>query len=670
MKKVKMYVGLLKADLKRKLWLVLLSWYTFGMFCFLFATKATIPSGEIRSLYVGPGNTSFFAAMVIFGIVMGITGFRYLGSERKADLLFSLPFSKSWLFLAGLINDFLIFAVPVTVCKILFFRISISMGYSQYENGVKAMWIGCLVLMLGFLFLQNLSVLAVLLTQNTGYTLGVLLLFLLGPDLGLNLAEKMMRIFIPFYYRSEILEKLKGYLSPVSLLRNAAGTGNYVDGADWILGKHLSYICILGILAVFLSCINCVLFSIRPVERKRSVFIFRPAEWFVRYVCIMLAVLWLADALQILTFGGYSKELVMGVVLLGVPVVHGLVNVIVAFDAKKFLSGKWHLLGEYIFMGVLLGIFFLAGQGEENMPAKDSLDSLAVVMTAIDSGDECDAALSQMYLTKEELSRSYDWIEKNCTGQKATGIVQGDSCQVLVCYRLKEGKKKYRKYDVSWDALDEFGEIFSGEEFKEGMFSSLTLDSLKYYEIQWSNGLETYVLDLNEEERKALWEAYIKDFMALTFSEFRQQVPIGCFTLCSTKNQDDRTGYIYPSFMQTKSLLWEYGIDSEKSIEDYDIIQILVYRYLVTEGFLYDVRSLEWEKEITEGDYINGLAEVLHYEGFFVDPLLNQKNSYLEFMVSYRDSEGRTISRIRCGIQTAYMENEVLQNLMGNVKNY
>lgn len=664
MKTIKMFIGLQKEDVKRKLWLVLLSWYILGMFCFLFSTKTAIPAGEIRSLYVGPGNISFFAAMLLFGLVMGITGFSYLNSDRKADLFFSLPFSRKHLYLAGYFNDLLVFGVPVIVCKILFFRISISMGYSRYEDGVKAMWIGCLILILGFLFLYNLSMLAHFLTQNIGYTLGLLFLFFWGPDLGFRLVEKMLRIFIPSYYRSQTLELLYGYLSPFSLLKNAAGIGDYRDGINWILGEHLSYICMLAVFVFLLSCMNLAIFSMRPVERKRGGFTFLFAELCVRYICVVFAVLWLADSLQFFSLGGSSTGLVLGAVMFGVPVVHGLVNTVVAFDVKKFISGKWHLLGEYIFMGVLLGIFFMAGKAGEAIPAKESLDSLAVVLTAIDSGDDCDKALSQMYLTGEEFSRAYDWVVQNCTKQQEENRTDGSSYEVLVKYRFSEGKERYSRYYIPWYALEEFGEIFEGKEFKEGMFSSLVPGSLKYYEIQWTNGIETYVLDLNEGEREALWAAYREDFVSFGFSDFRGQVPVGCFTLCSTKNQGDVTGYIYPGFTRTQKLLEEYGIHAEKGIEDYQIIKILADKYLITEGLLYDVRSLAWEKEIYEEPYINELAEDLHYEGFCVDTLLNRKNPYLEFTVYYRDSQGKTVNTIKCRSQAGPGENQVLQELM------
>ena len=195
-------------------------WYSLGMFCLLFSAKITIPTGEARSLYVGPSNTSFFAAMIVLGILMGADAFPYLCTEQQSDLYLSLPFTRNQLFAVGYLNNFLIFSIPAVICRLLFFRISLSMGYSRYEDSAFCVWMGCLVLIVGFLFVMGLSMLASLWARRVGYMGGLLVLFLCGPGAGLDLAEKMLEMFVPSFYRSETLEMLKGYLSPLSLLKN------------------------------------------------------------------------------------------------------------------------------------------------------------------------------------------------------------------------------------------------------------------------------------------------------------------------------------------------------------------------------------------------------------------------------------------------------------------
>lgn len=648
MKKVKMFAGLLKEDLKGKLWLVLLTWYGLGMFCLLFAAKMTIPAGEARSLYVGAGNTSFFSAMIIFGILMGSMSFPYLYSQKKADLYFSLPFSRNQLFLAGCFINFLIFSVPLAVCKLIFFRLSLSMGYCKYEDSVLSVWISCIVLIAGWMLLNNLSMLSAFLTQNAGYTGGLLILFLFGPDWGFGLVEKMMKICVPAFYRSERLEWLKGYFSPFSLLKNAAGIDKYVDGPLWNPEEHLPYILFLAAAVVFLTILNAMIFSKRPVERRSRMFSFRTAEWIVRYICVFLAVLWFVSLLQIFAWGAFSLGLAVFAIICGVPLVHGLLNVLIACDVKKFVSGKWHLLAEFVLMFAVLGVFAAGGRNAGEFPDKEQIVSMGVDLTALGSGDEPEEVLLNMNLTGGELSEAYEWVLSNCVnGESAegTGI---DNYELLVKCRLKNGGAKYYKYEIPWYYVDEFGEIFKGEEFKEGMYAVLCLDSLKYYEVSWSNGLETYMLDLNEEERQALWEIYRADFMKLAFSDIREQTPIGCLTFSSTKNQGDATGYIYPCFTEVLEALSEYGIDGNKTIADYPINKIVIDKYLTTQGILYDVRYLEWEKEATDEGYIRRLAKELYYKDFCVDYLLNNKNTTMEITVYYRDSSGKTVNSISC----------------------
>ena len=272
---MKRFAGLLREDLKHKLGMTAALWYSMGMLCLVFSMKTTVPTGEVRSLYVGPGNTSFFVVMVLFGIWMGAGAFRFLRSEPETDLYFGLPFTRPQLFVAGWVNNLLIFAVPLTVCRRLFFRISVAMGYSRYEESILSVRMGCLVPILGFLFMMGLAMLAYLLARNTGYRMGLLALFLLGPDAGVRLVEKLLGIMVPSFYRSGVLEIMKEYLSPLSLLSRSTGVQEYTDGSYWLLQEHLSYILVLAGAAVFLSILCLVIFCIRPAERTNRMFTFR-----------------------------------------------------------------------------------------------------------------------------------------------------------------------------------------------------------------------------------------------------------------------------------------------------------------------------------------------------------------------------------------------------------
>lgn len=640
----KRFTGLLRADFKSKLGLAVIAWYVLGMFCLLFSMKMTIPTGEMRSLYVGAGNTSFFAAMILFGIAMGAGAFRFLYSESKTDLYFGLPFTRNHLYVAGVLDNFLIFAVPLVLCRLLFFRISLSMGYSEYEDSAASVWAGCAVLVLGFLFVMNLSLLAFLLAQNTGYRIGLLALFLFGPGTGIRLWEKMLKALVPSFYRSEVLERLKGYLSPLALLGNAAGIHEYADGAYWTLGSHLPYILCLAAAVVILFLINLGVFAIRPAERQSGMFTFRFVEYLVRYGCMALAVLWLVGGLQVFSSGGDPIVVMVIGVLTGVPVVHGLLNIVIGFDARKFLTGKWHLLAELLVMTVLLSGFLLWGARGGKIPPKEDIQSMAVALTALRSSDDSDRILENMQLTGEELSASYDWLHafsEEKAGREA-------AYEVLVKYKLQNGKTKYFKYQLPWHALDGFEGIFGQESFKEGAYEALRMDSPKYFEVQWTNGLESYTLDLDEEGRQDLLEAYRQDLQSLTFEEICQQAPIGKLTFVSTKNQGDVSGYIYPGSDNILTYMSQLGIDADRRVSDYELTKIVVDSYMLTEGLLYDVRYLESEKTVTDSKKVTQMSQTLFVEDFCVDPLLHAMDRDTEFIVYYRDSAGRTVNSVKC----------------------
>lgn len=641
---MKRFLGLVLEDLKNKLWLAVVSWYVFGMFCLLFSTKTTLPVGEVRSLYVGAGNTSFFVAMLLLGILMGALAFQYLYSEKKSDLYFSLPFSRGQLFWAGYLSNVLIFSVPAIVCKLLFFRISLSMGYCQYEDSVSSVLISCLFLVLGFLMVMNLAMLAFFLAQNAGYMLGLLVLFFFGPAWGVKLIESMLGVFIPSFYRSDIVDMWKGYLAPLSLLAHGSGVNEYVDSAYWDIGSHLPYIEYLAALALVLSILNFLVFVKRPVERKNGVFTFRWVEWLVRYGCTILALLWLADLFQIFVVEGFSPMPAVVGAILFLPLVHGLLNAVIAFDARKFVSEGKHLLAELLAAGLVIGVFVFIGKQQAQMPKLEQIDSIALAITAQKSGDDPETVLANMRLTGEELETAYDLI--SFCEEKVEQ--PGESYDVLVKYELKNGQKQYRNCKVPLYLVSEFKNIYAGEEFKKGTYAVLRMEGLKYYEVRWSNGLESYTLDLDEEERTKLWEAYKDDMEELTFFDICLDNPVGVFTFASTKNQGDVAGYIYPDFRNVNSLLQEYGIDGKKRVSDYEVTKIVVDKYLFSQGLLYDARYLEAEKTITDPKKIAEMSQDLFPEEFCVDYLLNGVDFDTEYTVYYRDSMGKTVNSVKC----------------------
>lgn len=657
MRAVKRFMGLLRENLKSKLWMIVAVWYVFGMFCLLFSTKMTIPTGEVRSLYVGAGNTSFFTGMLFFGILMGAGSFRCLYSQQKADLMLSLPFSRKQLFAAEYISNMVIFASSLIVCRFLFFRISVSMGYSRYEDSLFSVWAGCIILFLGFLLVMNLTILASFLAQNWGYTVFLLVLFFFGPAAGMAVTEKMFRLFIPSFYYSETLERLKGCLSPLPLLENAAGIRDFVDGAAWRIDEYLFHILFLAFLTIILLAVNFFIFQIRPVERKRNMFTFKPVCLLVRYGCMLLAVLWLICALQVFSFGLFKTVFIVTGILFGVPLVHGLLNILISFDARKFISARWHFLAEALAVIFVVAAFAVSGKRESGFPSEKQVDAMAVVLTALQSGDDSSQVLLNMKLTGEEMEKAYEWVSANCMEE------DGDF-EVLVRFDLKNGREKYCKYQISWPALYGFEEIFSGREFKEGCYEETRLDSLKYYEVRWTNGMESYTLDLNEEERQELLKAYQEDFDDLTFSDIRTHTPTGRFDFVSIKNQGDVSGYIYPEFIKVQKLLEEYGIDGNRSISEYKITKIVVDKYMLTQGLLYHWNSLEWEKTFTDEEYIKELSKVLYFEDFCEDYLLNEKNPDMEFAVYYRDSQGKTVNRVKCRALADPAGNEALKSLL------
>ena len=73
-------------------------------------------------------------------------------------------------------------------------------------------------------------------------------------------------------------------------------------------------------------------------------------------------------------------------------------------------------------------------------------------------------------------------------------------------------------------------------------------------------------------------------------------------------------------------------------------------QYLYTDGLLYDVRALEFQKTYRDegSGQVKEMAMYLVPEEFCVDYLLFQKDRQREYTVYYRDSEGKTVGKVKC----------------------
>lgn len=610
----------------------------------MFATKATIPTGEVRSLYVGPGNTSFFVAMGVFGVMAGIFGFRYLYSVEHAELVFGLPFSKRHLFWAEYGNMLLIFVMPCIVCRFCFFQFAVSMGYVEFGADTMAMWQGVFVCILGFLFFFQLTVFAMLVVQNMVYTIGVLLFLVFAPIFTGKVGDGILAHFFAGLYCSVFWERIKEYLSPITLYQNAAGISDYVDGSDWKWSEHASYIWVMISVVLFLTVLNSILYRKRPVEPKQNRITFHWVEILLRYICVLLGTLWLVNGLQFFALNHFSVGLAIAGAVIGVFLMHGIVGL------AMHSTGK-HLFLELGMAMILLLCFFIAGKETQVMPEVENLSNLSIVLPAIDSGADSDRALSEMTIEGDALKEIYEWIDENCVQQKEVERnALADMNMVLVRYEELSGKEKYCRYYISKENIARFQTVFAKEAFRESMFPVLALQNMNYFEIHFDDGVEEYQLDLNEAEKEALLEAYREDFAALSFTDFANEVPVGRLDLCSTKNQEDVSGYVYPGFVRVGALLEAYGMRVEKGMQDYDLTKIVVNEYEITPGLLYEVKGLTDRSETDSAEFLESMAETLHSEELCVNRELADVsvNELIKYQVYYRDSEGKTVGCVEC----------------------
>ena len=83
--------------------------------------------------FMGFNNNAVVFCVILFAILCGVSGFYYLHSKEKLNLIHSLPIRRERLFFIQFVSGFLIFLIPFTL-NLLVSMLSISFqGYMSLE---------------------------------------------------------------------------------------------------------------------------------------------------------------------------------------------------------------------------------------------------------------------------------------------------------------------------------------------------------------------------------------------------------------------------------------------------------------------------------------------------------------------------------------------------------
>lgn len=642
----------IQEDFRRRLWTLLLSAYLY-LSCILDYVLSLQGSSLFwGSQALGPSNPSWFFVSALMAVLCAFQGFSYLFSEVSCDFYYALPVKRRTLFLAGYLNSLIIGIVP---CMIGRFTCMVIEG-SFSDSARYYTWMGILISIIGFLLIYHV-VLVILFLSGRILVAAAAVVFcaVYGPVTFGFVIQKYSSLFFETFYREEWMDSLAVYTSPYTLYQTFSGVRESSGTDDWILSTHLTSLSAAVIILVLLAVLAVILFEKRPAESCGKVLTFSRAEFPVKLLLTLPLSLLCGCYIMKVSLNDRSLLWLIVGILFGTFTIHGLLEIFFRLDIRGMITKKRQMLiisGTALLLA--LSFYFDWWKYDSYTPSPEQVTAVAVSPSGLDDAswqqeallsdtipvsDTTDRRLNTIRMTGELKKEALDWLES--LHKKPTQPI----AYVTAAYILDQGKIQYRKYPIyDTETLLSLDSIYTTETFKAGTIPLASHETTGRQHFVWSNGLETYHLNLTHEENEALLAAYKKDVTGLSLNTLQQEFPIGTLALSYGNYGSSDSGFLYPGFTNTLNLLNQIGIPADKTLAaDYEIQELLIYE-ITSESSPHS--APEKKKilldEITDKAEIQSLQPWLLYRGFAVNPILNPVDTKYEVTVLFHDSSGQT----------------------------
>ncbi|MCD8121329.1 MAG: DUF6449 domain-containing protein [Clostridiales bacterium] len=727
----RLYFKLMREDLKSRLWAF--AQPCLGFF-FLFPVGAAFLAGEIReyanyqtgllryqkelAMLLGFDNGVTVFLMIVAALICGLSSFSFLNSRSKVDFYHSLPVRREIFFLVNYIDGILILMIPYAVCLALGVILGIANG------GVAGTVIPLAVRSFGlemtyFVLMYTVVVVAAMLTGHlvVGF-LGCLVLAFLVP-IAVGVLQGYFDTFFYSYlsgWGDEFFE-MGIRISPVTeyIMRVAS----YGSGEGMTMA-----VCVAWGVSVILAVCACLLYRIRPSEAAGKAMVFGVSRPLVRIPVVIVSGLGLG--LLFWSIRESTGWAVFGVIC-GSVIAHCVMEMIYHFDLKKLFSCKGQLAGCILAGVAVLLVFRYDAFGYDTWtPKEEELASAAVYFGSMSdwtdygeivmeedgyynwiSADNFSWVFDRMAYTDTEnilgiaeagIAKLQEQKERTVLREDEAGYTWGyenageidaeypdGNYYIYVCFHLTNGRKVYRQYIISLNGLEErLDRMITDRQYREGVYPLMNLHAEEVAGIHFrtTRNDETKLLGLKEEEKKALLEAYQREFSTLTFEEMYTKAPIGLIRFTTGEEEEAVQWYerqeelkfrdysnrypnyrltdmqyypVYESFAETIRLLEAQQINTD-FYEKADISGITVNWY-------DNSTQVNHSERITDDREVEQILAVLAVPGL---QYYNQFYRYSDVSADISIDEGKSVSNYTISFPRGQVPESILERLREN----
>lgn len=585
---------------------------------------------------LGPQNRMIFNITVILAVLCAVQGYHFLHSEAKSVFYLGLPMKRTSLFGCNYMCGLLIAMVPCIISRIICFCLSDSERAGYY------LLTGILINLLGFLLVYQLVILIMVLTGSLLYAVpGVLLAFLYGVyGIGF-VTNKYCDAFFDAYYRIDLVEKIKTYLSPGHLYAALAGVNDYVAYDNWTINARVGHLIAALAAVVLTGAAAIILFHRRPAESFGKVLAFKNSRIILKVLILIPGSLIIGYYLMLASPGGRSVWLLVIGIAGAAFLINGILEMIYQADLRA-VTAKRNQAAVLGAVSILIAGSFIADiwKYDDYIPDPQTVKEVAVSVSgledlytsAVTEDYAADKRFSLMHLQGKDKENVIQWLK---TIQEQTDA--DPLTYVTMAFKEKGDRTIYRRYKlVDMEQLDGFTDIYRSHDYKQGTIDLAVEEEAGGQVFTWSNGAETKRLAFEREETQELLDCYQRDLQGLDLAMVKAAgQPIGLLELSRRSDREGRRGYIYPSFSKTIGYLKDKGIDADKTIADYEITRIEIS----------DENGKS--RSVDEPDEIMQLGDAMIYDQLYINQTI-QPASEESFTVELKDNSKKIYTLVSC----------------------
>ena len=611
-----------------------LGWGSLILYSILAVTRLSF---DTQSTYFGIGGTVLELRWICMGlgILIAFIEYFYLFRLRQQDFYYSLPVSRGTVFWSRYVHGLFHVLVPLilvmAVCGL--YQAAIDPQFGPYVGSYTLKSI--LVYGASYLIFYHLGILCIVICGNIVSAIAVCAAGILYfPILTGNICITLSENYFISYYKNPLLERLYTVLSPERLTADL--TGMSVFEKPFVLSFTPGMSSIAA--AVLWIGIPFVLFAFaqgkRKTERTGRIFVFALAERTVQLLISFLAGLWIFSFLSDFNFMGAAFVGIGNLIACAAGgafaalVVHSLLEYAVQGTGTKIFRRKWQPAISAVAV-LAAGLAFPAGASAYDSYFPEDAGGVGISIDGIGmdywtysevSGKretyETNAQLSEYRLKGEGRTAVLGWLQeiiRNDPGENE-GADDAPYTRAKVCYYMSDGSTRYRSYPLNREQVEMFAAVYETDEYRQIAYPAVTLE----------------------------------DVSGLRMEQLEEELPCGYVRIKSSKNGEITDMFVYPFFERTCKLLGEYGVDTEKTLGDYEVDSIQEMESLPAAGTGGLSSGGTHMNYYEQADEVAELKQKLVPDELDIQPLLYPLDHSSDIDASVVDEETTSIIHVSC----------------------